>query len=138
MSNCSPTRGEESLPLIRSNLFGIKNYFTSRTLICRKFKYKSILVVLLWQFSTSLLYNLFLRPTKYIPDGHINTILVITLCVALISGFSPVAGFVADVKFGRINVLRSGTIIILVSGSATLIISGIMISTNITLMPMGL
>ncbi len=92
-------------------------------------KYKSVLIVILWQFSTGLVYNLLIRPTRYIQMAYIDDALWISIISSLIFMLTPVAGFVADVKSSRIRLMRYGTVIILLS-VLILLVSGICLSLN--------
>ena len=76
---------------------------------------KVTVLVLLWQFSTGLIYNLFLRPTGYIQFSYIKDATLFAVFTYAVFLFSPLAGFIADVKFGRIKMLLCGSYIMLLS-----------------------
>ena len=92
----SPKDGT-SIPLLQKKIFQQKTLRAPTT-----FGNKSIVIVLLWQFSAGILYNLFLRPTR-------------SLVISLIFMLSPLTGYIADVKLSRIKVLRYGTVVISIS-----------------------
>ncbi len=105
----SPKDGT-SIPLLQKKIFQQKTLRAPTT-----FGNKSIVIVLLWQFSAGLLYNLFVRPTRYIQTFYIDSALMLSLVFLLIFMLSPLAGYVADVKLSRIKVLRYGTVVISIS-----------------------
>ena len=82
---------------------------------------KTSAVILFWQFSTGLLFNIFLRPTGYFQlfNFYVGSIVAIVVCCAFL--FSPLAGFVADVKLGRLRAL--------ILGSSVMVLSITLIST---------
>ena len=77
---------------------------------------KAILLLLLWQFSTSVLYNLFLKPSAYLHFSNETATAIETSIIAIILLLlTPLASFVADVKFGRFKTLLWSTYIMLAS-----------------------
>ena len=91
--------------------------------LSKLYRNKSVLLILLWQFSTGLLYNIFLRPTRYIQNAYIDDALLMSLFISFMFMFSPLTGFIADVKLSRIRVLRYGTVFMLVS-LVTILVAG--------------
>ena len=83
---------------------------------------RGILIVLFWQFSTGFFFNLFLTSTSYIQNADVKESIAVTVIVSVVFLFSPLAGYVADVKFGRIKILLCGTYFMLISIILTLII----------------
>ena len=82
---------------------------------------KVILIILLWQFSTSLIYNLLFKPSVYVQYLDSKTSIALTCMGAFILLFSPLAGIVSDVKLGRFKVLKYSTHIMLVAIIVTLV-----------------
>ena len=90
-----------------------------KSLLCSK----AIFLLLLWQFSTSLTYNLFLQPSVYLQNLHPESSAVLACLIALLFLlFSPLAGFVADVKFGRFKILVCSSYLMVVSTGLILLI----------------
>ena len=94
---------------------------------------KVILLILVWQFSTGLTCNLFLQPPAYLQLLDIGTGAILACVVALIFlVLSPLAGFLADVKFGRFKVLTCSRYFMVVSTSLALLAGGLFALTVIT------
>ena len=90
-----------------------------KSLLCSK----AIFLLLLWQFSTSLTYNLFLQPSVYLQNFPPKVSAGIACLIALLFLlFSPLAGFVADVKLGRFKILVCSTYLMVVSTGLILLI----------------
>ena len=90
-----------------------------KSLLCSK----AIFLLLLWQFSTSLTYNSFLQPSVYLQNLHPESSAVLACLIALLFLlFSPLAGFVADVKFGRFKILVCSSYLTVVSTGLILLI----------------
>ena len=88
---------------------------------------KAILLLLLWQFSTSVLYNLFLKPSAYLHFPNETATAIETSIIAIILLLlTPLASFVADVKFGRFKTLLWSTYIMLAS-SVCILLGGILL-----------
>ena len=88
-----------------------------------------ILLILVWQFSTGLTYNLFLQPPAYLQLLDIRTSTALACVIALIFlVLSPLAGFLA-VKFGRFRVLMCSSYIMVVSTSLALLVGGLIVFT---------
>ena len=99
---------------------------------------KVTVVALLWHFSTGLANSLILKPDSYMQYSDIYVATVIAVIVYAAFLFSPLAGFIADVKFGRFKMLLCGTYIILLSVTSILIL-GILIATTVhTFHPFGM
>ena len=95
---------------------------------------KVILLILVWQFSTGLTYNLFLQPSAYLHLSDIQTSAMLACGIALIFlVLSPLAGFLADVKFGRFKVLMCSSYFMVVSTSLALLAGGLIAFTVHTL-----
>ena len=80
---------------------------------------KPIIVLVLWHLSTKL--ASFFTSYVFIRSAEPN-ILLTTVFVVVVYLFSPVAGFLADVKYGRLNVLKCSTYIMLVSVVVSLVV----------------
>ena len=88
---------------------------------------KAILLLLLWQFSTGVLYNLFLRPSLYLHFSNETATGIETSIIAiLLLVLTPLTSFVADVKFGRFKTLVWSTYIMLAS-SVCIMLGGILL-----------
>ena len=82
---------------------------------------KAIGVILLWNFSTGLMYNLILQPSSLLQLQYIRDAYgMITLSSALF-WLSPFAGYLADVKLSRFKTLLYSTYIMTVSVSVILL-----------------
>ena len=71
------------------------------------------ILLLLWMFCTGLLYNFFLRPFSFLQNSNSNDSFVIAVLMSAVFLLSPLGGFIADVKFGRLKVLLCGTFVML-------------------------
>ena len=91
---------------------------------------KVILLILAWQFSTGLTYNLFLQPPAYLQllDIRISTALAFLIALIFLV-LSPLAGFLADVKFGRFKVLMCSSYLMVVSTGLALLAGGLIFFT---------
>ena len=78
-------------------------------------------LILLWTFSTGLFYNLFMKPYSFLRISSLPDATIIAMFISSVFLLSPLAGFMADVKFGRLKVLLCGSFIMLLSVSLTLI-----------------
>ena len=92
---------------------------------------KAIVVLLIWQFSTSLIYTIWLVPSSLLQIEHIRGSAMVTASVSLIFLLSPLAGYLADVKFGRFKVLLYGTYFSIVSTIFLLVVSLLVYTVNI-------
>ena len=75
---------------------------------------KAIGVIFLWNFSTSLTYNL-PPPIFYLTTGEHNSCIVMFGLSSALFWLSPLAGYLADVKLSHFNTLRYSTYIMTVS-----------------------
>ena len=90
----------------------------------------AILLLLLWQFSTGLTYNLLLQPLAYLQNSTPRNSAVLACLIALLFLlFSPFAGFVADVKCGRFKILVCSTYLMVVSNGLILLLLILLIFT---------
>ena len=88
---------------------------------------KTILLLLLWHFSTGILYNLFLRPSVYLHFTNESITGIVTSINAFVFlVLTPLASFVADVKFGRFKTLLWSTYFMLAS-SVCILLGGILL-----------
>ena len=58
-------------------------------------------LILLWTFSTGLLYNLSMKPYSFLQVSALYEVPVVAMVISSVFLLSPLAGFMADVKFGR-------------------------------------
>ena len=86
-----------------------------------------IFLLLYWEFSTSLIYNLIFDPYLYVQEtiGYI----LFPAVIALIFLFSPLTGFLAIVKFTRFKVLVCSTHVMLISGVTSALVAIVLVST---------
>ncbi len=83
---------------------------------------KAIFVILLWQFSTGLLYNFYIRLSSLVRYLYIYDVMVITSPFVIMSFFSPLAGYFADTKYSRFKVLRCSTLLMILSSFSLLLV----------------
>ncbi len=82
------------------------------------FTSKAAMVILLWNFAINSVYGLIFVPSGYIRIyDHIGLYLAGSFVIAIVLFFSPVAGFLADVKFGRYKTLQYSMWLILAVSS---------------------
>ena len=88
--------------------------------------HKAILILLSWEFVTSLMCNLLMKPSAYL-HLYTNNVAVFLAGVSavLFLVLTPLASFVADVKFSRFKTLIWSTYCMIVSSSFTLLSGGI-------------
>ncbi len=101
----------------------VRRHFLTNTFICSK----SVFVILLWHLVTELSYSLFLSPFIYIQYINLVTSLGISGLLAVAYLFSPMAGFLADVKFSHFKVLKCSTYITLAATIFLIIFGSLMI-----------
>ena len=107
----------------------VRRHFLTNTFVCSK----SVFVILLWHLVTELSYSLFLNPLIYMQYTNLETSLGIAGLLAVAYLFSPMAGFLADVKFSHFKVLKCSTYITLASTFFFLTVGSLMIySIHIT------
>ena len=88
--------------------------------------HKAILLLLSWEFVTGLMYNLLMKPSAYLHHFTNNTAVELAGIVAVLFIFlTPLASFVADVKFSRFKTLIRSTYCVIVSSTFTLLSGGI-------------
>ena len=90
---------------------------------------KAIGVILLWNFSTGLMYSLLLYPSSTLQLEHIKVAYVLFGLSSALFWLSPFAGYLADVKLSRFNTLRYSTYIMTVSVGFILLTFIVFIST---------
>ena len=78
---------------------------------------KAIGVILLWNFSTSLTYNLLLHPSSILQQETVTDAVIVIGLSSTLFWLSPFAGYLADVKLSRFNTLLYSTYIMTVSVS---------------------
>ena len=87
----------------------LTNIYNKNPLLC-----KSLLVLLWWDVATNLFYNRSFSPSAYAQYYYLAT-LGVTVFVAAMFLASPLAGYLADSKIGRLRTLVGSTYISLVS-----------------------
>ena len=90
--------------------------------------HKAILLLLLWEFVTGLMYNLLMNPSTYLHIynyNHNNAVILAGIFAILFLVLTPLASFVADVKFSRFKTLIWSTYCMIVSSTFTLLSVGI-------------
>ena len=90
---------------------------------------KAIGVILLWNFSTGLMYNLLLYPSSNLQLEHIKVAFVMFGLSSALFWLSPFAGYLADVKLSRFNTLLYSTCIMTVSVGFIILTVIVIIST---------
>ena len=90
---------------------------------------KAIGVILLWNFSNGLMYNLLLYPSSILQLEYIKVAFVLFGLSSALFWLSPLAGYLADVKLSRFNTLLYSTYIMTVSVSFILLTFIVIIST---------
>ena len=90
---------------------------------------KAIGVILLWNFSTGLMYNLLLYPSLTLQLEPIKVAFVMFGLSSALFWLSPFAGYLADVKLSRFNTLLYSTYIITASVGFILLTFIVFIST---------
>ena len=84
--------------------------------------HKVILILLSWEFVTSLMYNLLMNSSVYQLLYNNNTAVIFAgIFAVLFLVLTPLASFVADVKFSRFKMLIWSTYCMIVSSSFTLL-----------------
>ena len=77
--------------------------------------YKAVILSLLWEFSTNLIGNLVLKPSSYTQHTNVRFLYAVTGTIAFVFLASPFAGYLADMRFGRLKVLVISTYIMIAS-----------------------
>ena len=91
----------------------VPSWRTKIQTLCYKHN-KAILMILLWHCANSLTYYLLLEPSYLIQKLNRHTAKGM-ICFETILAFSPLAGLLADVVYGRFKVLKCSTYILLAS-----------------------
>ena len=86
-------------------------------------------VIILWHFVTGITNNIFLSHLVYLQYTNIFVSMGITSTLAVAFLFSPVAGFLADVKFSHFKVLKCSTYIMLVATICVCLFAVLMVYT---------
>ena len=89
--------------------------------LCHKHN-MAILMILLWQCSNNLMYYLLMQPSYTIQKMDSMSAIYFICFEAILSLFSPLAGLLADVVYGRFKVLKRSTYILLASEILTLVV----------------
>ncbi len=92
---------------------------------------KAAIVILLWSFAINSVYGLWFVPSGYIRIYSLTGSYAVSLFTAIVLVFSPVAGFLADVKFGRYKTLQYSMWLILAVSSLAVFASLILLITGI-------
>ena len=98
------------LPMFRaSNSRGEKDCVHSKCCVTSK----AARLILIWNFSVLLIYNLMYSSSDIIQVGHTSTLpIIITVAYSFVSVFSPVAGLLTDVKFSRFRAVLCSSYLI--------------------------
>ena len=86
--------------------------------------------ILLWTFCTGLLFNFLLRSFSFLQISDAYDSVVFTISISAVFLLSPLGGFIADVKFGRLKVLLCGTFMMLLPVCLILVAAICLISSN--------
>ena len=129
-------RSESNQPLLTASVntpllfYNSLSSWTKRTAKLTKSFFCSnvIFLLLYWEFSTSLIYNLIFDPYLYV-QYVIGHIILYPAIIALIFLFSPLTGFLADVKFTRFKVLVCSTYVMIISGVTAALVAIVVVST---------
>ena len=89
--------------------------------LCHKHN-MAILMILLWHCANSLTYYLLLEPSFLVQKLNTYYIMGAICFEAILALFSPLAGLLADVVYGRFKVLKRSTYILLASEILTLVV----------------
>ncbi len=86
-------------------------------------------VIILWHFVTGITNNIFFSPLIYLQYTSLFDAMGSTCILAVTFIFSPLAGFLADVKFSHFKVLRCSTYIMLVATICVCLFAVLMVYT---------
>ena len=78
-------------------------------------KSKAVIVVLMWNLAINLSYALLFTPKNYLEETNFTISLGLSFVMAGLLLFSPLAGFLADVKFGRYKTVLFNIHLILIT-----------------------
>ena len=110
-------------PLLKPSGASRKKWQMKMSLVKEKIiLYKVSFLILLWTFSTGLLYNLFIKPYSFLQVSNPPNSAELAVVISSVFVLSPLAGFIADVKFGRLKVLLCGSFTMLLSVCSILIV----------------
>ena len=82
---------------------------------------KSILLLLLWNFSITFVYDLVFKAAVHLLFRGDLAIVVEAIVAIIFLCLAPVASFVADVKFGKFKTLVSSTCVIILSNGILIV-----------------
>ena len=115
--SCSRDRSESNA---RDFLLGNRNFVSTeesrrccRSAIC--VTSKAAFFSLAWTFVVNLLYDLLYQPSNYVSSYDVWIVAVVYAAGAIVLSFYPLAGFLADNKFGRYKTIVRSLQIIVVS-----------------------
>ena len=91
----------EMTPLVRGTWFLHNRYVFSKYRKYIFIRSKAAIVLLFWNFAVNLTYGYFFIPSGYLQIFNHTISEIVSIIIALT--FSPLAGFLADVKLGRHN-----------------------------------
>ena len=116
------SREYSSVPLLSPGVQVEKKQWFCLNAIRTLGSHKAILLLLSWEFVTGLMYNLIMKPSAYL-NFFTNKSAVFVACIVavLFIVLTPLASFVADVKFSRFKTLIWNTYCMIVSSSCTLL-----------------
>lgn len=106
LSTTSALLPNRTMPLMRRVRMCFQFHKTS---VCSK----PVIMCLLWELTIGLAYNLFLTPASFVQSFPTEIRIVAMCLLALIFLISPLAGYLADVKFGRFNLLLKSSYLML-------------------------
>ena len=150
VSNSYEPVDNEMTSLVRGTWFLHNRYVLSKYRKYIFIRSKAAIVLLFWNFAFNLTYGLFFIPSGYLQIFNHNISEIISIVIALTLLFSPLAGFLADVKLGRYNtvifslyLMLAGTLCIfivictIVAGKANILYALIFIGLFTTLFLIG-
>ena len=88
---------------------------------CLGLPMKSIMLLLIWYFTTTFVYNLFFKTELYLDVTDNEDITWTALVAITFLCLAPVANISADVKFGRFKTLIYSTYVIIISNSILIV-----------------
>ena len=118
-------------PLLKPSTASRKKWKMKVSLKENIFLCKVSIFILLWTFSSGLIYNFFIKPYSFIQySSIISSAAMLAVGISSVFLLSPLAGFIADVKFGRLKVLFCGSFIMLLSVCSILIVGIVLITSS--------
>ena len=117
-------------PLLKPGTASRKKWKMKVSLKENIFLCKVSIFILLWTFSSGLLYNLFIKPYSFLQYSNIVSSAVLAVGISSVFLLSPLAGYIADVKLGRLKVLFCGSFIMLLSVCSILIVGIVLITST--------